>query len=254
VPPNPDLQCDLLLFVAVDSELEQLAIAAKMLGVAFQHREDEEVGEYYRLGVLGSNRVLVVKTRMGAHDYRGSATQGHLFRAATTATGIIQLGMGFGIDPTKQRAGEVMVSTALLPYDSRDMVYRDGKVVADYTRTRRRLAKPALVNLFRRAEQNLHLPYKVWFGTILSGGARIHTRHFRDELVAAIPAGRDPIIGGEMEAVGLLSLSDPNQPLWIVVKAISDFADEDRDAIIESRRPVACRRAACFVLRALLAS
>src|SRR5205823_3624712 len=92
---NLDLDCDLVLFVAVDSELEQLKTAARILDVRFERRTDDKVGEYYRLGVLGSNRVLAAKTRMGSHDYRGSATQGHLFRAATTATGIIQIGMGF---------------------------------------------------------------------------------------------------------------------------------------------------------------
>ena len=32
-----------------------------------------------------------------------------------------------------------------------------------------------------------------------------------------------------MEGVGLVSVSSPEDPAWIVVKGISDFADEDRD-------------------------
>jgi adenosylhomocysteine nucleosidase len=55
-----------------------------------------------------------------------------------------------------------------------------------------------------------------------------------------------------MEGVGLLSLSPANDPAWIVVKGISDFADEDRDAVIEGNRPLACGNAADFVLDALL--
>jgi adenosylhomocysteine nucleosidase len=70
-------------------------------------------------------------------------------------------------------------------------------------------------------------------------------------LVRTVPAGNDPIVGGEMEGIGLLSISPPEKPSWIVVKAISDFADEDRDAIIKETRPIACRRAAVFVLSAL---
>jgi adenosylhomocysteine nucleosidase len=87
---------------------------------------------------------------------------------------------------------------------------------------------------------------------MLSGGARIHSRHFRDELVSLIPAPGDEIIGGEMEGVGLLSVSPLEDPAWIIVKGISDFADEDRDAVITESRPIACRNAADFVLRALL--
>ena len=55
-----------------------------------------------------------------------------------------------------------------------------------------------------------------------------------------------------MEGVGLLSVSPANEPAWIVVKGISDFADENRDVVIEQYRPIACRNAADFVLRALL--
>jgi hypothetical protein len=37
-----------------------------------------------------------------------------------------------------------------------------------------------------------------------------------------------------------------------VAKGISDFADEDRDAVIDTYRPIACRNAAEFVLAALV--
>ena len=40
-------------------------------------------------------------------------------------------------------------------------------------------------------------------------------------------------------------------PVWCVVKGISDFADENRDSVIEANRPVACRNASLFVLSAL---
>jgi nucleoside phosphorylase len=73
-------------------------------------------------------------------------------------------------------------------------------------------------------------PFQVHIGAFLSGGARIHSGLFRDELVTSVPAADDVIVGGEMEGVGLLSISPANDPVWIVVKGISDFADEDTDA------------------------
>ena len=39
--------------------------------------------------------------------------------------------------------------------------------------------------------------FKVHLGAMLSGAARIHSSFFRDELVRSIPAGEDPIVGGE---------------------------------------------------------
>ena len=68
-----------------------------------------------------------------------------------------------------------------------------------------------------------------------------------------MPAGDDPIVGGEMEGVGLLAASlKADDPIWCVVKGISDFADENRDAEIVIGRPRACRNAATFVLSALV--
>ncbi len=54
-----------------------------------------------------------------------------------------------------------------------------------------------------------------------------------------------------MEGVGFLSGSPPDRPNWILVKGISDFADEARDEIIKTTRGPACYNAARFLLSAL---
>ncbi len=54
-----------------------------------------------------------------------------------------------------------------------------------------------------------------------------------------------------MEGVGLLAASlTADDPIWCVVKGISDFADEGRDAMIQEHRRIACRNAAEFILSA----
>ena len=87
----------------------------------------------------------------------------------------------------------------------------------------------------------------------MSGAARIGSRIYRNELVLNVPPGEDPIVGGEMEGVGLLAASTASDdPIWCVVKGISDFADKYRDAVIEANRPIACRNAAEFLLSSLI--
>jgi adenosylhomocysteine nucleosidase len=55
-----------------------------------------------------------------------------------------------------------------------------------------------------------------------------------------------------MEGVGLLAASSAvDDPIWCVVKGVSDFADEDRNRVIGENRPIACRNAAEFVLSSL---
>jgi len=178
------------------------------------------------------------------------------FKAATGAQGIVQLGMAFGINPQNQNLGDVLVSTAIIPYDNRDIKPApDGRAgyVTEYQQANREPARPTLVELFRREQRRGGHGFSVYVGAMLSGAARIHSRFFRDELVQSVPAGEHQIVGGEMEGVGLLAASTAaDDPIWCVVKAISDFADENRDAVINSSRPIACLNAARFVLSALV--
>jgi adenosylhomocysteine nucleosidase len=115
-------------------------------------------------------------------------------------------------------------------------------------------SNPELLGRFRRAAEAAEWRGRVMHGLLLSGGARIHCAAFRDELARECGRGKgDVVVGGDMEAVGFLSASDQDKPCWIVVKSISDFADHHRDAIIKRSRPVACYRAARFVLSMMLA-
>ena len=92
---------------------------------------------------------------------------------------------------------------------------------------------------------------EVHFGALLTGAARIHSALFRDELVRGNDNHGEPIVGGEMEGVGLLATCDPENSVWTVVKGISDFADEQRDQDVKEWRTTACFNSAKFVLQAL---
>ena len=145
-PPKPDegrtdcvteeerraLQCVLLVFVATQTEEEQLLEAASELGLAVEPRSSS-LGDYYHLGGVGDSRVNAVKMEMGPLSHGGSASVGILFQQATTATGIIQVGMAFGVDRTRQAIGDLLVSTAILPYDARDARTEEDRYVFDYT-------------------------------------------------------------------------------------------------------------------------
>lgn len=123
--------------------------------------------------------------------------------------------------------------------------------VVDYRWAVRHRAKASLIEMCKAELRRGACTHGVYFGGLLSGGARIRSRKFLGELMRGVPQADDGIVGGEMEGVGLLSVSPPEDPLWIVVKGISDFGDKDRDSAIVKGRPLACRNAAQFVLSAL---
>jgi adenosylhomocysteine nucleosidase len=241
-----------LLLVAVRAEWAALHAVCAALGIEIQPMRQDSVGDLLDLGSVGSQRVFAARTRMGAIRHEGSAYKAILLQRVVQATSIIQTGMAFGVDPRTQRHGDVLVARTLFPYDDRTIhAGADGAPVIDYSQTQPRRAKPALVELFKQEIRHGDHPFGAHVGMLLSGNARIFCGRFRDDLVRTIPSKQEGIIGGDMEGVGLLAVSPPDNPLWAVVKGISDFADEDRHAIIDATRAPACENAIRFVLTAL---
>ena len=321
-----ELRCNVLILVTTTSERDALKSAAKEAGLSFRRCQVPGVGRYYNRGMVGATKVNAAPTEMGSLGHQGAAARAIAFaekaldlHVATGASGIIQLGMGFGVDRASQRLGDVLVSTSLIPYDNRDVVAAaavlevmpptesepGGEIVlaesdsetaapvsfteqaeitpqlrapagvtvprhappsepppykTDYTRATRQRAKESLLGMLQREANRGNYEHGIFFGGMLSGGARIFSCQFLAELVNGVPRAEDGIIGGDMEAVGLLSAAPADEPLWIVVKAISDFADEERGRVhqdeaarrqYEAERFDACLNSARFVLRAL---
>jgi adenosylhomocysteine nucleosidase len=123
----------------------------------------------------------------------------------------------------------------------------------DYSQATQQPARAELVDLFLREQRRGGHQYRIHVGAILSGAARIRSGRFRGELVSGVPGGEHPIVGGEMEGVGLLAASTASDdPVWCVVKGICDFADKNQQESMERYRTIACRNAAEFVLAALV--
>jgi len=261
--------------VATPAEEEGLKEEVTARGLPFEmiKKKDSPLKEdYHWLGPIGNEPAVIAirpartddrRLVMGSIGLLGTAARGMRLKTATGAQGIVQLGMAFGIDSRNQQPGDVLVSTSIIPYDNRDIkparrwwlqrwLCGEG-YLTEYAEANREPARPELVELFRREQRRGGQPFRVYLGAVLSGAARIHSSCFRDELVRGVPAGEDRIIGGEMEGVGLLAASTAvDDPIWCVAKGISDFADENRDAVINTNRPIASRNSAKFVLSALV--
>ncbi len=289
--PLPWPVCTLLLFVATSTEEDALRVQAAKLGLDF--RKDPALRKYFgesglkdeawTLGTIGGETVVAVGCSrirgnpvMGPHGRLGSAAKAVRYLAATGAQGIIQVGMAFGIARGPQKLGDVLVSTSLIPYDKRDVkaspkepgyIKYCGRVVTavglkwpqepgyfnDYSAVEIEPARPALVERCLREKERTTFGFTVHAGAMLSGAARIHCAKFRDELYRTVPHGNEPIVGGEMEGVGLLAAAmKADDPAWCVVKGIGDFADEQRDEDIKTGLSVASGNAAYFVLSSLV--
>ena len=259
--PTEIPQCDVLLFVATDTELQQLSAAATGRGLQWNEHTSER-GRFWSVGKVGTYRVAVVKTKIGGLGNEGSGRNALYYLSATNASSLVCLGMAFGISRKLQSHGDVLVAERVFPYDIRKVVPARGwqrflpwgggaPWAYDYAKTTTHSAKKELRRVFRSYELPADAQFKVHFGCLLTGSARIGSRPYRDEILRSCVNVAPTIIGGEMEAVGFLPLDKPKHARWILVKGISDFADEQQRGDADRFRSQACANAAGFVLGAL---
>jgi adenosylhomocysteine nucleosidase len=243
----------LLIFYATSRERDQLRLSAKGLGLLFQEKRHSALGKYHKIGDVGDFHVIAARTQIGPFGYEGSASRGISFKNGTPATAIVQVGMAFGIDQERQRPGDVLLSTSLIPYDRKIIRPGDDDYEIDYSKAARQPSRPSMLQLLLGEAEREDWEFAIHAGAILSGGSNIYSSKYRDELVNSLQSGSDPIVGGEMEGIGLLSISPRDDPAWILVKGISDFAD--REPNHEETNPAwdqACRNAATFLLKSLI--
>lgn len=250
-PPVDPPTCDYLLSFVTSSEEAALKAAVLAHNIPWKKNLSAH-GEFYDLGTLGTSRVVAVKTAMGAFGPSGAISSAHYYLDKTRATGMISVGMAFGLSRQNQQHGTVLISEALFPYDDRvvlpdsegrfEYAYRDKQAVP---------CKPDLLRIFRNHEVERRPDeegYKAEFGVLLSGSAKVECTAYRDLLFRWCRQFGN-LVGGEMEGVALLSLRKD----WagIVVKGICDFAEDGQREEVRAHRKVACTNAARFAIDAL---
>ncbi len=89
---------------------------------------------------------------------------------------------------------------------------------------------------------------RLFFGSVLSGGQLVEDNRYRDWLVRRSRVPQDSVVGGEMEAAGLIASSVE----WVVVKGICDFGDALSRGDVPATRAKACHNAARVSVDALM--
>ncbi len=152
---------------------------------------------------------------------------------------IVSLGVAFGIDPKKQHLGDVLLSSAVIPYDifNKDT---DGAITLRpkdkfYTHEAFNawdvLMRTPTFSLEKQEERmsliERPLNFEWQFGTMLSGGSVLSNKDKKKALLqAAKRMGEEKIIGGEMEGIGVyFECRKPDIPC-IVIKGICDWGAE----------------------------
>ncbi|WNG58125.1 hypothetical protein F0U59_27775 [Archangium gephyra] len=177
----------------------------------------------YRLGQFGRYRVAHAESTMGSQARHAATLTVHDVISELSPKAIVIIGIAFGLNPEKQRLGDIIVAETVIPYElqrvdtkvtHRGQALHCGNILSERFRTRRADWK------LKRGEDIV----RVFQGTLLSGEKLVDSLDFRETLLKAFPMA----IGGEMEGAGAYAATAREGVEVILVKAICDWGDGDK--------------------------
>lgn len=243
---SSNTQCDVLLVTVTDVETETLLETAKTRTGRDYKTEPGNQKTYFDLGMIGGARVFAVRSEMGSDTLGGSLLTVKDAISEVKPSAVIMVGIAFGINPKKQKIGEVLVAKQLLAYDLQRVSTTETGSAKIVLRGDKPHCSEKLLDRFRTARLRWKKA-QVNFGLVLSGEKLIDNIDFRDQLLSL----SEEAIGGEMEGGGLYAASQQSKVDWILVKAICDWADGKKDVRRKVRQKTAAASSADFVFEML---
>jgi WD40 repeat protein/nucleoside phosphorylase/uncharacterized protein YjbI with pentapeptide repeats len=144
---------------------------------------------------------------------------------------LIGVGIAFGANSENQRLSDVLVATSSQGYESQRIEPDGSATPRDEPQSSSVMLSNRIMQLdkLKQADKNTNIQWpRLHFGSLLCGEKLIDSLEYRDNLLRLYPGN---IVGGEMEALGLaLVAAKPQyQVEWIVIKAICDWADGNKN-------------------------
>lgn len=199
---------------------------------------------YYALGAIADTNIFMVQSEMGTASPGGSLITIQQAIAALSPVAVIMVGLAFGIDSAKQKLGDILVSQRISQYEYHKVSLSEGETKV-IPRGDRIYASPRLLDRIRSASLDWNdSTGRVIFGNILSGDRLIDNVKLSRQILQLEPDA----IGGEIEGTGLYQVCEEAKVDWILVKAISDWGDGQKN---DEAQPMASRNAARFVFHML---
>jgi WD40 repeat protein/nucleoside phosphorylase len=184
-----------------------------------------DIRGYELLGYAGSRPVIGYRCRMGSLGSGAALVSTVKAIEHHKPAVILGVGIAFGNKTKKQQLGDVLVSTEVRNYESE-------RVNPDASRTSRGDQIPASTPWVMRATQLSPDRFKLHKGLMLSGEKLLDHEATLQQLFAQFPAS----IGGDMEGAGLMTACHEGKVDWLVIKAVSDWGDGNKDAVGEEEK------------------
>jgi formylglycine-generating enzyme required for sulfatase activity/nucleoside phosphorylase len=202
---------------------------------------------YFDLGQHGGNHIIHTVCEMGAGGVGASQQRTRDAIDHWQPRAVIAVGIGFGMDESKQAIGDVLVSTQIQDYEL-------GRLNHDGTVTPRG-DKPGSADNLRNRLRQVDIAEgrrakgwpKVRFGLVLCGQKLVDNLDYRQSLKSLFTEA----IGGEMEGSGVYAAVSAKHVDWIVIKAICDWGHDKNHAEKDAWQILAANNAARVLKTAL---
>ncbi|MBD2445854.1 SIR2 family protein [Nostoc sp. FACHB-152] len=202
---------------------------------------------YHDFGYIGGARTFMVQSGMGSGGPSGSTLTIHEAIKELSPSAVIMVGIAFGVNKYNQNIGEILVSQQLQAYELQRLGTAPNGESSTILRGDCSSASPKLLEKFTASSHKWNKS-SVKFGKVLSGDKLVDNQDFRDQLLKLAQES----IGGDMEGTGLYASAFRSQVHWILVKAICDWADGQKDVNKDEYQQKAAQNAAEFVIYTLL--
>ncbi|HEY0477793.1 MAG TPA: hypothetical protein VGD37_09725 [Kofleriaceae bacterium] len=189
----------------------QMALVVGSLGLAT-----------YTIGMLGKYAIAHFQSDMGNESPNAAQLATNDAIVETRPSLVILIGLAFGLQPKKQRLGDVLVGQHVTSYEmiklKPDSIEERGESLRADATLVERIHAHGRSWTFPRADAS-SVAFHV--GQVLSGAKLVNNRDFRDALVRRFPTA----LGGEMEGIGAYGAAFRQRVPVLLVKAICDWAD-----------------------------
>lgn len=216
----PSVSIDLVImtvketeFLAVFELLQPLQGQSQILRCLVEH-------SIYYFGLYGRYHAALLASHTAGIE-RALHSLGNAIRLLRPRL-VVNVGIAWGADPSKQRLGDVLVADRVVNIDNVKVgpyqITDRGPMPAIDARTE------AIVNECKRGWkfQNLEdLPSQVHLGLYLGSNTLLNNPQLKEEFLKRHPEA----IGGEMEGYAIYAAAAQYRIPWLVIKGISDWGD-----------------------------
>lgn len=177
--------------------------------------------------ICGIKAAHVVQHTMGSSSTSGSENSVNSMLKLFHPNLVVSIGVAYGIDPTTQAIGDVLISKKIIDIDMHHKLTNGKyKFYPDSVFSSDKQIHAAWEHFFQ--DKQYMKSYQWHYGTMFSKGTVLSDKEEKNRfLEAANDLGEDDIVGGEMEGAGVFRscFNNSNSFACVVIKGICDWGE-----------------------------